>query len=194
MKNSGKIASIGLFALTAGFVQLNTYSSPYPQPLTTRTELSILEVITDIQYFRSSCLQQKAYSRWWAIAHDRSKEFHWKFNRPVAAKMIQLQNPLLRFHKTTKGNFQERIFKSAQRFLFWMILTLWPKSCPICQIPMDDLYRICYTHSFQSSLHLCFFWSFQEHYLEVDDDAVNHLIGWDQMPGATQFCFFLSGG
>ena len=38
-------------------------------------------------------------------AHDRSKEFHWKFNRPVAAKMIQLQNPLLRFFKTTKGNF-----------------------------------------------------------------------------------------
>ena len=24
------------------------------------------------------------------IAHDRSKEFHWKFNLPVAAKMIQL--------------------------------------------------------------------------------------------------------
>ena len=39
------------------------------------------------------------------IAHDRSKEFHWKFNPPVAARMIQLQNPLLRFHKTTKGNF-----------------------------------------------------------------------------------------
>ena len=40
-----------------------------------------------------------------AIAHDRSKEVHWKFNRPVAAKTIQLQNPPLRFLKTTKGNF-----------------------------------------------------------------------------------------
>ena len=46
-----------------------------------------------------------------AIAHDRSKEFHWKFNRPVAAKMIQLQNPLLRFHKTTKGNFSGEDFQ-----------------------------------------------------------------------------------
>ena len=45
-----------------------------------------------------------------AIAHDRSKEFHWKFNRPVAAKMIQLQNPLLRFLKTTKGNFSGEDF------------------------------------------------------------------------------------
>ena len=44
------------------------------------------------------------------IAHDRSKEFHWKFNRPVAAKMIQLQNPLLRFLKTTKGNFSGEDF------------------------------------------------------------------------------------
>ena len=45
-----------------------------------------------------------------AIAHDRSKEFHWKFNPPVAARMIQLQNPLLRFHKTTKGNFSGEDF------------------------------------------------------------------------------------
>ena len=44
------------------------------------------------------------------MAHDRSKEFHWKFNRPVAAKMIQLQNPLLRFLKTTKGNFSGEDF------------------------------------------------------------------------------------
>ena len=44
------------------------------------------------------------------IAHDRSKEFHWKFDRPVAAKMIQLQNPLLRFLKTTKGNFSGEDF------------------------------------------------------------------------------------
>ena len=35
--------------------------------------------------------------------------------------------------KPQKETFQERIFKSAQRFLFWMILTLWPKSCPIIQ-------------------------------------------------------------
>ena len=39
------------------------------------------------------------------MAHDRSKEFHWRLNRPVAAKMTQLQNPLQRFLKTTKGNF-----------------------------------------------------------------------------------------
>ena len=45
-----------------------------------------------------------------AIVHDRSKEFHWKFNPPVAARMIQLQNPLLRFHKTTKGNFSGEDF------------------------------------------------------------------------------------
>ena len=45
-----------------------------------------------------------------SIAHDRSKEFYWKFNRPVAAKMIQLQNPLLRFLKTTKGNFSGEDF------------------------------------------------------------------------------------
>ena len=52
------------------------------------------------------------HERPWAqpIAHDRSKEFHWKFNPPVAAKMIQLQNPLLRFLKTTKGNFSVEDF------------------------------------------------------------------------------------
>ena len=44
------------------------------------------------------------------IAHDRSQEFHWKFNQPVAAKMIQLQNPILRFLKTTKGNFSGEDF------------------------------------------------------------------------------------
>ena len=33
--------------------------------------------------------------------------------------------------KPQKETFQERIFKSTQRYLFWMILTLWPKSCPI---------------------------------------------------------------
>ena len=44
------------------------------------------------------------------IAHDRSKEFHRKFNRPVATKIIPLQNPLLRFHKTTKGNFSGEDF------------------------------------------------------------------------------------
>ena len=33
--------------------------------------------------------------------------------------------------KPQKETFQERIFKSTQRFLFWMILTLWRKSCPI---------------------------------------------------------------
>ena len=68
------------------------------------------------------------------IAHDWSKEFHWKFNPPVAARMIQLQNPLLRFHKTTKGNFSGEDFKSAQRFLFWLTLTFWPKSCPIVNL------------------------------------------------------------
>ena len=36
--------------------------------------------------------------------------------------------------KPQKETFQERIFKSTQRFLFWMILTLWPKSCPIVVI------------------------------------------------------------
>ena len=36
--------------------------------------------------------------------------------------------------KPQKETFQERIFKSAQRFLFWMILTLWPKSCPILNV------------------------------------------------------------
>ena len=46
----------------------------------------------------------------WCIAHDWSKEFHCKFNQPVAAKMIQLQNPLLRFLKTTKGNFSGEDF------------------------------------------------------------------------------------
>ena len=65
-----------------------------------------------------------------AIAHDRSKEFHSKFNRPAATKMIQLQNPLLRFHKTTKGNFSGEDFQISPT-LFLMILTLWPKSCPI---------------------------------------------------------------
>ena len=45
------------------------------------------------------------------IAHDRSKEFQWMFNRPVATKMIRLQNPLLRFHKTTKGNFSGEDFQ-----------------------------------------------------------------------------------
>ena len=44
------------------------------------------------------------------IAHDRSKEFHWKINTPVATRMIQLQNPPLRFHKTTKGNFSGEDF------------------------------------------------------------------------------------
>ena len=33
--------------------------------------------------------------------------------------------------KPQKETFQERIFKSTKRFLFWMILTLWPKSFPI---------------------------------------------------------------
>ena len=33
--------------------------------------------------------------------------------------------------KPQKETFQERIFKSTLWFLFWMILTLWPKSCPI---------------------------------------------------------------
>ena len=51
-------------------------------------------------------------------AHDRSKEFHWKFNRPVAAKMIQLQNPLLRFHKTTKGNFSGEDFQISPTVSF----------------------------------------------------------------------------
>ena len=32
--------------------------------------------------------------------------------------------------KETFQDFWIRIFKSAQWFLFWMILTLWPKSCP----------------------------------------------------------------
>ena len=52
------------------------------------------------------------------IAHDRSKEFHWKFNRPVAAKMILLQNPLLRFHKTTKGNFSGEDFQISPTVSF----------------------------------------------------------------------------
>ena len=33
------------------------------------------------------------------IVHDWSKQFNWKFNRPVDTKMIRLQNPPLRFHK-----------------------------------------------------------------------------------------------
>ena len=52
------------------------------------------------------------------IAYDRSKEFHWKFNRPVATKMIQLQNPLLRFHKTTKGNFSGEDFQISPTVSF----------------------------------------------------------------------------
>ena len=52
------------------------------------------------------------------IAHDRSKEFHWKFNPPVAARMIQLQNPLLRFHKTTKGNFSGEDFQISPTVSF----------------------------------------------------------------------------
>ena len=36
--------------------------------------------------------------------------------------------------KPQKETYQERIFKSTQRFLFWMILTFWPKSCPIVVI------------------------------------------------------------
>ena len=52
------------------------------------------------------------------IANDRSKEFHWKFNRPVAAKMIHLQNPLLRFHKTTKGNFSGEDFQISPMVSF----------------------------------------------------------------------------
>ena len=52
------------------------------------------------------------------IAHDRRKEFHWKFNRPVATKMIQLQNPLLRFHKTTKGNFSAEDFQISPTVSF----------------------------------------------------------------------------
>jgi len=50
--------------------------------------------------------------------HDPSKEFHWKFNRPVATKMIQLQNPLLRFHKTTKGNFSGEDFQISPTVSF----------------------------------------------------------------------------
>ena len=52
------------------------------------------------------------------IAHDRSKEFHWKFNPSVAARMIQLQNPLLRFHKTTKGNFSGEDFQISPTVSF----------------------------------------------------------------------------
>ena len=52
------------------------------------------------------------------IAYDRSKEFHWKFNPPVAARMIQLQNPLLRFHKTTKGNFSGEDFQISPTVSF----------------------------------------------------------------------------
>ena len=53
-----------------------------------------------------------------SIVHDRSKEFYWKFNRPVGAKMIQLQNPLLRFHKTTKGNFSGEDFQISPMVSF----------------------------------------------------------------------------
>ena len=35
----------------------------------------------------------------------RSNEFHPKFNLPVATKMVQMQNPLLKFPETKKGNF-----------------------------------------------------------------------------------------
>ena len=52
------------------------------------------------------------------IAHDRSKEFHWNFNRPVATKMIRLQNPLLRFHKTPKGNFSGEDFQISPTVSF----------------------------------------------------------------------------
>ena len=52
------------------------------------------------------------------MAHDRSKEFYWKFNRPVAANMIRLQDPLLRFHKTTKGNFSGEDFQISPTISF----------------------------------------------------------------------------
>ena len=52
------------------------------------------------------------------IAHDRSKEFHWKFDRPVATKIIQLQNTLLSFHKTTKGNFTGEDFQISPMVSF----------------------------------------------------------------------------
>ena len=45
--------------------------------------------------------------------------------------------------KSQKETFQERIFKSAQRFLFWMILTLWPKSCPIDPFQIYNVLKLC---------------------------------------------------
>ena len=40
------------------------------------------------------------------------------FNPPVAARMIQLQNSLLRFHKTTKGNFSGEVFQISPMVSF----------------------------------------------------------------------------
>ena len=48
--------------------------------------------------------------------------------------------------KPQKETFQERIFKSAQRFLFWMILTLWPKSCPVVSSLTDINFGPCLTN------------------------------------------------
>ena len=51
--------------------------------------------------------------------------------------------------KPQKETFQERIFKSTQRFLFWMILTLWSKSCPIIKMS-----RMCLSLSLISGAHM----------------------------------------
>ena len=51
--------------------------------------------------------------------------------------------------KPQKESFQERIFKSTQQFLFWMILTLWPKSCPIVSILLTQQKCVWYSFGWQ---------------------------------------------
>ena len=52
--------------------------------------------------------------------------------------------------KLKKETFQERIFKSTQWFLFWMVLTLWPKSCPI-----EDVQHIKYPSVVYEAVAAC---------------------------------------
>ena len=57
----------------------------------------------------------------------RGNEFLPKFSHPVATRMVKMQNPILKFLKTMKGNIQERIYESDQWCLIGITLSLWPK-------------------------------------------------------------------
>ena len=46
-----------------------------------------------------------------------------KFNQTVATKIVQAQNPLLKFHKTMKENLRERIL--VQKCPIGIFLTVW---------------------------------------------------------------------